>query len=137
MRLPRSSANEPTSCPALDTERLKNRLFVGRILITRDQSRRLVIQASRRILYQLLRVLDRPLTIDDIQHEFVFGIQRDMIPVVAATSISRIVFVAILFLFSYKVPFLVELNLFRLWGKKRRVRRVTVRHVDRQAGYDE
>jgi len=135
MRLPRSSATEPPFRPALDTERLKNRLFVGRILITRDQSRRLVIQASRRILYQLLRVLDRPLAIDDIQHEFVFGIQRDMIPVVAATSISRIVFVAIPFFLQS--PIFVELNLFRLWGKKRRVRRVTVRHVDRQAGYDE
>ena len=137
MRLSRSSTLERPSHRTLFPKRLKNGLFIRLVFITRDQSRRLVIQASRRILYQLFRIFDCPFAVDDIQHQFVFGIQGDMIPVVAATSVSRIIFVAILFFFSYEVPLFVELNLFRLWGKKRRVRRVTVRHVDRQAGYDE
>ena len=57
-----------------------------------------------------------------------------MIPVVAATSVSRIIFVAIFFLFFDEVPLFVELNLLGLRGKKPRVRRVTVRHVRPQAG---
>jgi hypothetical protein len=43
-------------------------------------------------LYQQFRVLFRSFAVDDFQHEFVFGIQRNVIPVVATPRVSRIVF---------------------------------------------
>ena len=66
LRLPRSPTTEHPFRRAFETKRLKNRLFVGRILICRYQSWRLVIQASRRIVHQLFRVLDRPFAVDHI-----------------------------------------------------------------------
>jgi len=52
-----------------------------------------------------------------------------MIPVVAATSISRIVCVAIFFLLVHKVPLLVELDFFRVGGKKPPILRGVFRSV--------
>ena len=60
-----------------------------------------------------------------------------MIPVVAATSIRRIILVAMLFFLVHEVPFLVVLNLFGVGGKKPRVRRGVIRRVCQQAEYNE
>ena len=114
---------------SLFPKRLKNRLLVRLVFITRNQSRRLELQTSRRILYQPFCVRLRPFTIDDFKDKFVFGIQCNVIPVVAATSVSRIAFVAIFFLLENEVPLFVELNLLGVGGKTPRVRRGVVRHV--------
>ena len=136
-RLLGSSTFACTTRHSLLTKRLKNCLFIWLILITRDQSRWLVFQASRRILYQPFCILFRSLAIDHCKHEFVFGIQGNVIPVVATACIIRIVCVAVFLFFSYKVPFLVELYLFGLRGKKPRVRREVVRHVRLQVWYND
>ena len=119
---------------SLFPKRLKNGLLIRRIFISRDQSRRLELQASCRILYQPFCVRLRPFSIDDFKDKFVFGIQGNGIPVVAATSVSRIAFVAMFFLLEYEVPLFVELNLLGVGGKTPRVRRGVVRHACQQAG---
>ena len=119
------------------TKRFKNCLFVRLIFITRDQSRRFVFQASRRFSHQPFRILFRPLAIDHFQYEFVFGIQGNVIPVVATTSVSRIVCVAVFLFLLNEVPFLVELNLFGQQGKKPRVRREVFRNVRQQVWYND
>ena len=117
---------------SLFAERFKNRLAIRSPFVARYQSRRLEIQTFRRFSYQQFRVLFRSLSVDDFQDEFVFGIQRNMIPIVTTARVSRIVFVAVLLLFSDKVPLFVELNLLGVRGKKPRVRREVVRRVPRR-----
>ena len=129
MRLPRSSTSARTTRTLFCTKRLKNGLFVRLVFITRDQSRRLVFQAFRCQTQQQLGVPFRPFAIDHLQHKFVFGIHCDTIPVVAATSVRRMTFIAVFFLLVHEVPLFVELNLFGLWGKKPRVRRGVARRV--------
>ena len=110
-------------------ERLQDRLFVRLVFIARHQARRLVFQAFRRLAYQLLRVLFRAFAIDDLQYEFVFRIECDVIPVIAATSVSRIVFVAVFLFLLHEVPLLDELDFFGVGGKSPRVRRGVFRRV--------
>jgi hypothetical protein len=62
----RSSSLECSSWRSFCSKCLQNRSWIGGIFVARHQSRRLVIQASRRIFHQLLRVLDRPFAIDHI-----------------------------------------------------------------------
>jgi len=114
---------------SLFAERLQYRFFVRFVFIARYQSRNLEIQAFRRFLYQQFRVLFRPFAVDDFQHEFMFGVQGDVIPVVAATGVSRIAFVAVFLFFPHKVPLFVELNLFGVRGKNRPTHRAVVRRV--------
>ena len=114
------------------TERFQNRLFIRFVFVTGNQSWSLVFQAFRRVAYQQLRVLFRAFAVDDFQHEFVFGVNANVIPIVAAAHISGIVFVAMLFLFLDEVPLLVELNLLRVRGKNRPTRRGVLRRVHRQ-----
>ena len=135
-RLPWSSTFAGTTRHSLFAKRLQQRLFIRLVLIARYQSRRLVFQAFRRLLYQQLRVLFRAFAVDYLKHEFMFGIQRNMIPVIAATSISRIVCVAMLFLLCDETPLLVELNLFGVGGKSRRVRRGVFRRDRLRVGYN-
>ena len=116
------------------TERLQNRIPVRFIFVTCYQSRNLGIQAPSRFLYQKYSLLFRPFAIDHFQHELVFGIKGDVIPIVTATPISRVVFVAIFLLLFDEAPFLVELNFLGVRGKKQRVHRVILPHVLRRAG---
>ena len=115
-------------------ERLQDGLFVGMVFIARDQSWRLVLQAFRCIFHQQFRVFFRSFAVDHFEHEFVFGVQGSVIPVVAAAGISRIGFVAIFLLLQNEVPFFVELYLGCVGGKFRRVRRGVLRHVSRRVG---
>ena len=117
-------------------ERLQDGLFVGMVFIARDQSWRLVLQAFRRVFYQQFRVFFRSFAVDHFQHEFVFGIQGSVIPVIAASGINRIVFVAILLFFPNEVPLFVELHLVCVGGKIQQVCRVVARRVAQQAGYN-
>ena len=125
----RSTSPAGTFRRSLFTERLQNRLFVRFVFVARYQPRRLEIQAFRRFLHQQFRVLFRSFAVDDFQHEFVFGIKGDVIPIVAATGVRRIIFVATFLFLPHKVPLFVELNLLGLWGKNPRVRRGELRRV--------
>lgn len=102
------------------------------ILITRYQTGSPVFQAFRRQMNQPSGVLEGAFTIDHLQHKFVLCVQRNVIPVIAAVSIGRIVFVAMFFFFVHEVPLFVELDFFALGGKEQRVRREVVRRVRRQ-----
>jgi len=128
----RSSPFASARTDTLLAKGFQNRLPVRLVLIAGDQSRSLVVQAFGRLLNQQLRVVFRPLAVDHFQHEFMFGIQRDMIPIVAATSVSRILRVALFLLFSHEVPLLVELDFVGVWGKKRPVRREVFPRACRQ-----
>lgn len=122
-RSPRTARQTGRRRNVMFAERLQDRSFIRFPLVAGDQPGSLEIQAFGRVLDKCFRIVFRPLAVDDFQYEFVFGIQRDVIPIVAATSVRRIISVAIfLFLFD-EVPLLVELNLFRLGGKAPRVRR--------------
>ncbi len=56
---------------------------------------------------------------DDLQDELVLGVQRDVIPVIATSRISRIVFVAIFLFLSDEAPFFVVLvDLLGVGGKQ-------------------
>ena len=131
-RSPWSSPSSRALGNSLFAERFKNRLDIRSPFVARYQSRRLEIQTFRRFSYQQFCVLFRSLPVDDFQDEFVFGIQRDVIPIVTTACVSRIVFVAVFLLFSDKVPLFVELNLLGIRGKKPRVRREVVRRVLRR-----
>jgi hypothetical protein len=122
---------------AFDTERFQNRLLIRLVFIARNQSRSPVFQAFGRVVHQQLRVLFRSFAVDHFQHEPMFRINCNMIPIVATAGISRIVFVAMLFLFVNKVPLLVELEFLRLGGKPPRVRREVAPHVHRQVACNE
>jgi len=131
----RSSGTPTSSCAFGDSffaECFKNRLDIRSPFIARYQSWRLEIQTFRRFSYQQFRVFFRAFAVDDFQHEFMFGIQGDVIPIVAASRVSRIVFVTVFLLFSYKVPLFVELNLLGVRGKKQRVPREVFRRVPRR-----
>ena len=119
------------------TERFEDRLFVGLVFVTGDQTWNLVFQPFRRVLNQQFRILFRAFAVDHFQHKFVFGIKGNVIPIVTASGIRRIVFVAMFLFFPNEVPLLVELNLFRVRGTVllkmgQQVRREVVRHVLRQ-----
>ncbi len=118
-------------------ERLQNRLFVRLVLVARNQTRTPEIQSPSRFPYQQFRILLRPLAVDDLQDEFVFGVQGDMVPVVAASGVSRIVFVAIFLFLFHEVPVrqetqFVELDFLRPGGKLPRAHHEALRHVLRQ-----
>jgi len=120
-------------------KRLQNRLLIRFPLVARHQSRRLIFQDFRRFSYQQFRVLFGAFAINDYQHEFVLGIERNVIPVVAGANVNRrdCVCVAMLFLFEHEVPLLVELNFFGLWGKKPRVLRGVARHARLRGSYND
>ena len=114
-------------------ERFQNHRRIRLPLVTRNQSRRLEIQASGGILHQCPRIVFRSFSINHFEDEFVLGIQGDMIPVVATTGVRRIIFVAIFLFLLNKVPLFVELDFLRLGGKARRVRHGGFRRVLRRA----
>ncbi len=131
-RPPRSSGPSRAFRRPSFAERLQNRFFVRLVLVARYQSRTPEIQAPSRFLHQQFRIRFRSLAIDDLQNELVLGVQRDVIPVVAATQISRIVFVAVFLFLFHEVPLLVELNFLRVRGKKRPTRHEALRRDHRQ-----
>jgi len=114
---------------SFDSKGFQNRLLVRLVFVARDQPRSLVFQAFRRVLHQQVRVLFRPFAVDDFQHKFMLGVQRNMIPVVTASGIIRIFFVAMLLLLVNEVPLLVELNLVGVGGKNQPTRREGLRRV--------
>lgn len=109
-------------------ECLQYRGLVRLVFITRNQTRRLMFQDSCRFLHQQFGVLFRAFAVDDRQDKFMFGINRNMIPIVATASVSRITGIAICFLLSDKIPLFVELYLFGLWGKKQPTLHGVARH---------
>jgi len=125
----RSASFSSTPWQSFFAKRLQKSLFVRFVFIARYQPRRLTIQAFRRFLHQQFRVFFRSLSIDHFQHEFVFGIKGNVIPVVAASGISGIIFVAVFLLFPNEVPLLVELNFLGIWGKNSPTLRGFVRRV--------
>lgn len=119
------------------SEGLKNCLPVRLVFVAGNQPRRFELQAVSRFLYQLFCICFRAFAVDHFQHKFVFGIKGNVIPIVTASGIRRIVFVAMFLFFPNEVPLLVELNLFRVRGTVllkmgQQVRREVVRHVLRQ-----
>ena len=79
----------------------------------------------------------RQVTVDYLQHEFALGIQCNVIPVVAATSVSGIVFGALFFLLVNEVPLLAELYFRGGGGKTPRVHRGLPRRVRPQVACNE
>ena len=133
----RSSGPPTSSCAFGDSffaECFKNRLDIRSPFIARYQPWSLEIQTPGRVLNECFRFVFRSFAVDDFQHEFVLGIKGDVIPVVTASRVSRIVFVTVfLFLFD-EVPLLVELNLLRQGGKIRPIRREAFRRDLRRSG---
>ena len=83
---------------------------------------------------QRFHVPGGPLPGDHAHNEAVFRIQRDMIPVVTAPLIGWVFGGAVLLLLAHECPFFIELHLPGVRGKKPRVRRGVVGHVDRPGG---
>lgn len=132
----RSSRTSSTSSPfghSFLTERLQNRFFVRLVPVARHQSRNTEFQALSRSSDQQFRIRLRSLAVDDLQHELVLGIQGDVVPIVTASGVSRIVFVAVFLFLFHEVPLLVELNLLRFGGKRQRVHHGVVRRVPRRS----
>ncbi len=114
---------------SLNSKRFQNCFLIRFVFIACDEPGNPVLQAFGGSLDQQFRVGFRAFAVDDFKHKFVFGIQRNVIPVVAAACVSRISCVAMLLFFSHEVPLFVELNLLRCGGKIPQVRREVFRHV--------
>lgn len=132
-----SRASRPTAFPgaarlAFFAERFEDRLFIRLVLVAGDKPRTPVFQAFRRFSHQTPCVFNRPFAADDLQHEFILGVQRHVVPAVAATGVGRVRVVTVFLFFFDEFPLFVELNFLGFRGKNRPIRREVFRYIPRR-----
>ena len=111
-------------------ERQQNRLFIRLAFVAGDKPRNTVFQAFCRLSQQKQRIFVCLFSADDLKYEPMLGIQRHVIPAVAAAGVNRDTFVAaVSLLFPDEAPLFVELDFLGLRGKNRHIRREVPRHA--------
>ena len=102
---------------------LQNRPFIRLILIRCNQIHNTTISSFLKIKDQFLNVFRCTFARDNAYYQTVLWIISYMIPVIALLTVSRVMVITAFLLLAYKGPFLIELNLDGLWGKRQPVHR--------------
>ena len=114
-------------------EDLADRRLVGRVGVAGDQGRRVDGHAGGHLLDDGAGVLLGPGARDHGQDQPMLGVECDVIPVVAAVVVGRVVGVEVGLLLGDVGPLLIELDLAGRGGKRPRARRGRPRRAGRRA----
>src|SRR5262245_13395029 len=97
---------------------LQNRWLVSRVLVGDQQVHHASTCAPVHIFDQLFRLRGGALARHHAHHQTMYGVEGDMIPIIALFGVRWIVGIAVSLFFPYECPLLVTLDLSRLRGKR-------------------